>query len=278
MSAPIFAGDPAYPELISDLGEEAPGCIFVRGPSWSPAPRAVGIVGSRRASEAGRRWAYDLGVALAESGVAVVSGGALGIDGAAHAGALAGRGRTLVVLPSPVDDPVPRSHRGLFEEVLEKGGTLMSELDVLTPGDRTPFMQRNRIIAALSVVVVVVEASARSGTRYTIEAALRLRRGLLGKAWPASDPRGAGLRERVQQRVETVDEVISFVLEGPAEAPPDVDDDPLWAALEQPRTSDELARILALEGDAMTTLLFHAEMEGRAERVGGRWRRGARRR
>lgn len=266
-------GDPAYPAPLGDLGARAPAAVYLRGASWSPAPVAVGIVGARRASEGGRRWARALGGALARAGVAVISGGALGIDGAAHEGALAEGGRTLAILPSPVWDPVPRTHRPLFETILDRGGTLLSELDTPVSRDLRPFRERNRMIAALSDVVVIVEASARSGTRHTAAAARSMGRTLLGKRWPPSDPRGDGQRDGAYAAVASVEEVVARV-KGASSSGVVETTDPLWQALQRPLTTEALADALAVDDEELSTLLFQAELDGTVERAGGRWRRG----
>lgn len=288
-------GAPDYPKRLDGLGSSAPAQIFFRGPAWSPEPRAVGVVGSRRASEAGRAWAHALGARLAGAQVAVVSGGALGIDGAAHEGALLGRGRTCVVLPTPVDDPSPRTHVSLFAAILAAGGTLLSEYE--GPLGRHTFAARNRIIAALSDLVVVVEARARSGTRYTAEAARALERPLLIKRWPPGDLRGEGSRAFLALGAVPVDEPEEVLahLDAPASSSPPVgsfprapratsgvdglvslqavDPDPVFDALASPRTLEDLDGLLGVAPAELARRLLELELEGRAERVAGRWRR-----
>ena len=163
----------------------------------------MAIVGARQASEAGRRVARRLACDLAGAGVTVVSGGALGIDGEAHVGALEGGGATVVVLPTPVASPAPVRHLRLFEAILEAGGALVSEQ--LTPvRGKAPFQARNRIIAALGDVLILVEASGRSGTRHTIAAAEQLGRPVGVVPWPADHPLSVGGRSARQRGATTV--------------------------------------------------------------------------
>ena len=145
---------------------------------------AVAIVGARAATRAALERAHALGRHLAARGVHVVSGGALGVDGAAHRGALAGDGATTVVLGSGLDVLYPARHAPLFCEILARGGTLVG----MQPDGTQPlpgmFPQRNRLIAALADVVIVVEAELRSGSLSTVAAARGF--GRLVAAWPGS--------------------------------------------------------------------------------------------
>jgi DNA processing protein len=160
---------------------------------------AVAIVGARAATQVGMDRAHALAKHLAGRGISVISGGALGIDGAAHRGALAGGGHTAVVLGSGLDVPYPKRHVPMFARVLAAGGALVSLLPDDTLPRRSTFVQRNPLIAALADVVIVVEADVRSGSLSTAAAALRLGRVLT--AWPGSRgcdrllARGAGIIE-----------------------------------------------------------------------------------
>ena len=148
---------------------------------------AVAIVGARAASRIGMDRAHALARHLAATGTHVVSGGALGIDGAAHRGALAagpsGAGTT-VVLGSGLDRPYPDRHVPLFEAVLAAGGALVSQLDDDVEPRRATFVARNPLISALADAVIVVEAEAHSGSLHTAKAALK--QGRLLAAWPGS--------------------------------------------------------------------------------------------
>lgn len=169
------------PKRLQALGWVRP--VYLRGEPLRDGA-AVAIVGARAASRAALDRAHALGRHLAGQSVQVVSGGALGVDGAAHRGALAGRGGTTVVLGSGLDVLYPARHAPLFCEVLACGGTLAG----MQPDGTQPlpgmFPQRNRLIAALADVVIVVEAELRSGSMSTVAAARAL--GRLVAAWPGS--------------------------------------------------------------------------------------------
>jgi DNA processing protein len=157
--------------------------VYLRGAALSEGS-AVAIVGARAASATGMERAHRIARHLAGRGVCVVSGGALGIDGAAHRGALAAGGRTTVVLGGGVDVAYPRRHAPLFRAVLERGGSLVGLWPDGMQPRRGTFPQRNPLIAALADAVIVVEADVASGSLSTARAAREL--GRVVAAWPGS--------------------------------------------------------------------------------------------
>jgi len=157
-----------YPEKLR-LIQQPPLVLYVLGNL--KVDRAAAVIGSRKCSSYGRRIAYRLGKFLADRGVTVVSGLALGIDAKAHEGALSS-GNTVAVLGSGVDVVYPYSNRSLAARIVERGGALVSEFPLGTRPKREHFPRRNRIIAGLSDCVVVVEAMEKSGTFVTVNYAL----------------------------------------------------------------------------------------------------------
>lgn len=168
------------PKRLAALGWKR--AVRVRG-LLSEGP-AVAIVGARAATQIGMDRAHALAKHLAGRGVRVVSGGALGIDGAAHRGALAAGGATTVVLGSGLDVAYPARHAPMFAEVLATGGAMVSELADNEEPRRSTFVQRNKLIAALADCVLVIEAEVRSGSLSTARAAIEL--GRVVAAWPGS--------------------------------------------------------------------------------------------
>ncbi|HWW75155.1 MAG TPA: DNA-processing protein DprA, partial [Pyrinomonadaceae bacterium] len=164
--------DGAYPALLREI-PDPPVTLYVRG-RWRECLEApcVGVVGSRRCSTYGQNVALLLSRELAARGVTVVSGLARGIDAAAHRGALEAGGRTAAVLGTGLDEVYPRDHRRLAEEILEKGGVLVTQFPLGTPPVAENFPYRNRIISGLCLGVVVVEASENSGSLITARLAL----------------------------------------------------------------------------------------------------------
>ncbi|MGD1220400.1 MULTISPECIES: DNA-processing protein DprA [Streptomyces] len=192
----VCPGEPEWPAQLDDLGDARPTGLWVRGsPSlrmW--ALRSVAVVGARACTEYGAHMASCLGAGLAERGWVVVSGGAYGVDGAAHRGALGAGGATVAVLACGVDRPYPRGHATLITRIAEQG-LVVGELP---PGDhptQSRFLLRNRVIAALTRGTVVVEAAYRSGALVTARAAQRLGRFTMGVPGPATSGLSAGVHE-----------------------------------------------------------------------------------
>lgn len=164
----------AYPQVFREL-DNPPERIYTRGTFAIAEPPAVAIVGTRNATPYGIRVARSLATACAQAGICVVSGLARGIDGAAHEAALAVDGRTVAVLGTGPDVPYPPRHRRLQEEIAAKG-LLISEFPAGSTGHGGAFPQRNRLIAALARVTVIVEAPEKSGALHTAQFAAELSR------------------------------------------------------------------------------------------------------
>jgi len=168
--AVMLPGGPGFPTgLRSD--PDPPAVLFARGDPSVLDGRRVAIVGTRRCTRYGRDVAYDLGRDLASNGVRVVSGLALGVDGAAHRGALAGGAPPVAVVGSGLDVVYPSGHGTLWEQVATNG-LLLSEAPLGARPEPWRFPVRNRVIAALAEVVVVVESAEKGGSRHTVEAAM----------------------------------------------------------------------------------------------------------
>ena len=167
----ITALDPGYPAALG-AADPRPAVLFVAGDPAAMAGPCVAIVGTRRATGYGRACAAEIADELARGGVSVVSGLALGIDGQAHEAAVAAGGRSVAVLPSPLDRIYPPRHRGLAARLVASGGALVSELAPAHAPGKPDFARRNRVIAGLVRAVVVVEAPDRSGALLTAAAAI----------------------------------------------------------------------------------------------------------
>jgi DNA processing protein len=200
--------DSQYPEGLRHLACPPP-ALFVRGSEVAlpPAQRCVAVIGSRRCTELGRSMARELSAGLVGEGLVVVSGLALGIDAAAHEGALDAGGSTLAVLASAADCPTPHRNRGLAAEILEQGGWLVSERPPGATVRAWDFPRRNRLVAALVSVVVVVEAGLRSGTLSTVRHALDLGVEVAAVPGPATSPASAGAHELLRRGAHLVTRV-----------------------------------------------------------------------
>ncbi|POM24520.1 hypothetical protein BTM25_31490 [Actinomadura rubteroloni] len=189
----VCPGDPEWPTTLEDLGDERPYALWLRGPSdlRNGCLRSVAMVGARASTPYGTRIAAELAARLAEKDWTIVSGGAMGIDAAAHRGALAADGSTLAVLANGVDVPYPASHEGLFAELASRG-LLVSESPPGTTPRRSRFLVRNRVIAALTRGTVVVEAAWRSGALNTASWARRLGREVMAVPGPVTSGASEG--------------------------------------------------------------------------------------
>lgn len=170
--------DELYPTMLQEIGETAPPLLFFIGDPEVVWEDCVSIVGCRKASPYGRKVAMEFAGQLAELGLTIVSGMALGIDSCAHEGALAVGGKTAAVLGSGLDDIYPPQNLGLFRRICDRG-LVMSEFNPGTPPNKENFPRRNRIIAGLSKATVVVEAPIKSGSLITAGLAANLGREVL---------------------------------------------------------------------------------------------------
>jgi DNA processing protein len=234
-----------------------------------PAAPAIAIVGSRSATVPGCDRTRAMAAALAERGWAVVSGGAFGIDAAAHQGALEGGGETFAVLGCGADVVYPDRHASLFRRIAGQGG-LLSELPPGTQPRPGQFPARNRIIAALADVVLVVEAAIRSGALITARLARQAGQRML--AVPGTDGTD-GLINAGALAVTTV-ETLWDAIEGRGGAVTTASVPARHAALltalqEGPDSPGSLARRLGLSLPSVMGLLTEAELEGRVRRAGG---------
>jgi DNA processing protein len=187
---------PSFPPQLFDLDDRVPPVVFGVGErallDRFDRDGAVTIVGSRRATPYGLGVARELGHLLAAAGLVVVSGMAFGIDSAAHDGALEGGGTTLAVLGGGADVAYPPSKRGLHRRILRGGGAAISERPPGVRPEKWAFPARNRIMAAIAGMTVVVEGAEPSGSLITAEEVVRLNRGLGAVPGPVSSRTSAG--------------------------------------------------------------------------------------
>ncbi|MGB9181065.1 MAG: DNA-processing protein DprA [Pyrinomonadaceae bacterium] len=172
----LLLDDGVYPALLREI-YDPPITLYVKG-AWAECLEkpCVAMVGSRRCSTYGQNAATMLARDLAQRGVTIISGLARGIDAAAHKGALEAGGRTVAVMGTGLDQVYPRDHKKLAEEILEKGGALVSEFPLGTPPAPQNFPYRNRVISGLSLGVVLVEAAENSGSLITARMAMEQNR------------------------------------------------------------------------------------------------------
>ena len=190
LQAPGAAG---WPDRLADLGPHAPLCLWVRGDAEALARlgRSAALVGARAATPYGEHVAGTLASELVEAGVAVVSGGAYGVDGAAHRATLGAGGLTVAFVAGGADRVYPAAHANLFQRIAERGAVVSEVAPGGTP-TRWRFLQRNRLIAAVSGATVVVEAGWRSGSLNTAGHAAALGRPLGAVPGPVTSSTSEG--------------------------------------------------------------------------------------
>lgn len=193
----------SYPESLNALGETRPESLFILGDDAHLAPPAVAIVGTRDATPYGIRITRRIAGAFAEAGVSVVSGMARGIDAAAHRSALEAGGRTVAVLGTGIDVPYPAGHRDLHRTLAEKA-CVVSEYGPGVGAHRGTFPRRNRIIAGLAPVTIVIEAGTKSGALLTAGFAESLNRTVAAVPGPIDSPQSAGCNELIRDRAHVI--------------------------------------------------------------------------
>lgn len=281
---PVTPAHPLWPSRLDDLGPHAPLCIWVRGDVRALSrPVAVALVGARAATGYGEQTTATLAAELAAEGIAIVSGAAYGIDGAAHRAALALGGSTAAWLAGGVDRPYPAGHRDLLDRILANGGAVASDVPCGSASTKWRFLARNRLIAASADATVVVEAGWRSGSLNTAAHAAQLGRPVGAVPGPITSPASAGchrlLREYGAQCVTSTEEVRELL--GYVTAPPLFDTsrtdeltrvrDALSTRTERPVS--DLARRTGMAEAAVVTSLGLLALEGSAHRgPNGGWR------
>ncbi|QCP51883.1 DNA-protecting protein DprA [Trinickia violacea] len=208
-NAIVTLGDPAYPPALLTMPDPPP-LLYVKGRMELLHATSVAIVGSRNATPQGLEDATRFAQALSDAGLSVVSGLAQGIDGAAHRGALAGRGSTIAVIGTGADIVYPAIHHALAHQIAAEG-VMLSEWPLGTPARSAHFPQRNRLIAGLSSGVLIVEAALRSGSLITARLANEMGRDVFAIPGSIHAPLSRGCHRIIKdgaKLVETVEEVL----------------------------------------------------------------------
>jgi DNA processing protein len=276
----IRPGDGPFPARLAAIAD-APRSLRVAG-DLGAGRRRVAVVGSRASDDYGLRLARDLARGLAAAGVSVVSGGALGVDALAHAGALDAGGHTVAVLGSGLDERHPKTHRALFERILASGGALVSELDDAAPAAPWTFPRRNRIVSGMSDAVVVVRAGARSGALITASHARAQGVPVFAVPGDVDHPLSAGtvglLRSGARAAASAEDVLAALGIAAqralPIPVPPDLPEASraLLAALSgAPRHADEVARAAGLRAGPALAGLLGLELAGLCEQRPGHY-------
>lgn len=282
----LTLADTRYPAALLETADP-PTMLYVKGRLDRLGASLLAIVGSRNATTQGAIDARRFAEALATAGHTIVSGLALGIDAAAHEGALAADpagGSTVAVIGTGADVVYPASHRALAHRIAASG-CIVSELPLGTTANAHQFPRRNRIIAGLARGVLVVEAAARSGSLITARLAAEAGRDVFAMPGSIHSPLAKGCHQLIRQGAKLVDSVDDILGEWTPASRPSTDrtrvappDDPLASALGfEPVTADELTRRSGLAPARLSAVLLDLELAGRIARLpGGRFQRIAR--
>ena len=202
--------DAEYPSLLKEI-PNAPEMFYLLGKLPKDDIIKVAIVGTRKAGAAGRRFAKELAQKLTELGVIIVSGLAMGIDTAAHEGAVLAGGKTIAVLANGLDTIYPAQNENLAEKILEFGGAIISEYKPGTPSFQNQFLERNRIVSGLSIATIVIEAPERSGSIVTARLAAEQGRDVFIVPGSIDNPNYRGSHQLIRdgaRLVASIDDII----------------------------------------------------------------------
>ena len=290
-TAILTIADADYPEPLRHI-HDGPLVLYVRGDRSLLGREQIGIVGSRNATRAGLEHARSFAAALGQKGLLVTSGLALGVDGAAHAGALDAGFPTVAVIGNGVDKPYPYRHRTLSERIAGEG-VIVSEYPPGTSAKAGHFPRRNRIISGLSRGILVVEAGLKSGSLITARLALEQGREVFAIPGSVHNPLARGCHHLIRQGaklVETVDDICeelggwwtsqnegdssSVIMKRPA---PEGLDSREIAVLEalgyDPQSTDDLCSVTGLPADQLMQSLLLLELQGLVDSAPGGFQR-----
>ena len=292
--------DPEYPARLRDL-KRPPIGLYVLG-NADFRRESVAIVGTRKCDEYGRRNAFTLAAKLSRAGIIVISGGAKGIDTAAHQGALSVDGVTFAVFGTGLDKIYPKSNRDLFEKITQKGGALISEYAFGTHGTLWTFPDRNRIVTGLVDITVVVQSPEDGGAMITARDAKNLNREVRVIPGSINEPLNKGTNQLVNDGAKNIPDIDEFVAElvhefcdsdaqlklgldeislpepEATKIPPDLSDDEAKVysliQIQGNRTLDALVSESGLDLMTVNSALMMLESLGYVQALGGRYSLG----
>lgn len=272
----ITPADQDYPALLREI-PNPPTTLSLLGNFRDWHKPAVAIVGTRKATSYGLQAARELGRELASAGITVVSGLALGIDAEAHRGALEAHGNTVAVLGSGINMIYPATNRPLAEQIIAQGGAIVSEFPPDLAPERWTFPQRNRIIAGLSHVTLVVEAPEKSGALITAYLALEYNREVAALPGEITSLNSQGTNKLIKLGaaiIRSADDVLELL----GLAAPDSDalldksdkiENVIMQCLSSPQSKDEMLGLTQLPADTLNQKLSLLELKGAIKNNGG---------
>ncbi|MEY4981632.1 MAG: hypothetical protein RL174_970 [Actinomycetota bacterium] len=283
----IFEHEEVWPAGLLDLGVHRPRMLWCRGnrEALASARKSISVVGSRVCSSYGESTAHEMVSAVASAGVAVVSGGAYGIDAAAHRAALALGAPTIAILAGGLDALYPRGNTQLLNRIIAQGAVVSEVAPTVAPS-KWRFLQRNRLIAATSQCTLVVEAGHRSGARNTASHAASLQRQVFAVPGPINSPASQGCNLLIANKVAELIQSPSDLIEMAGFADFEVDNELAGlGALEtraldavgfSPTSTAEIAQLAGLTFSEVRFALANLKLAGLLIQQGSKWIRAGR--
>lgn len=278
----ISVNDPQYPHLLKEI-PDPPALLYIRGELLPQDKLSVAVVGAREYTYYGRQALEKLVPPLVESGITIVSGLALGIDGYAHREALkVNNARTIAVLPTGVDRVYPACHKNLAQEIINGRGAVISEFALGTPSLPSNFPVRNRIIAGMSLATLVIEASIKSGSFITAKAALDYNREVLsvpGSIFNNKSEGTNGLIKMGAKMVTSVDDIFDELNIDIIKQEDKVkqiiadsyEEEQILSVLDREEAEhvDKIAKLINIDISVINSTLVMMEMKGKVRNIGG---------
>lgn len=275
----LILPDKDYPRLLKEL-PDPPAVLFVKGKIFPEDEIALAVVGSRKYSNYGQRVSEDLVYKLAKNKLTIISGLALGIDAMAHKAALEANGRTLAILGCGLDQIYPVSNTRLADQILQKGGAIISEFPLGTVSYRSNFPIRNRIIAGMSLGTLVIEGAIDSGSLITAQAALTYNREVFAIPGEIYSETAAGPNRLIQMGAKMVleaDDILnelainerSLQKEAQIIIPDSTEEAVLLKLLTKPKLVDDIIRTTKMSPALVNSTLIMLEMKGMITNLGG---------
>lgn len=284
----ITVDDDAYPQPLRELADP-PLALWMRGNYQARDRIAVSVVGPRKPTASGHRQTRTLALGLARAGACVVSGLARGIDTVAHEGALAANGRTVAVIGSGFDHLYPSENADLANRIANGCGCVISEYPLGTKPSAGTFPRRNRLVAALGLATLVIEAGYRSGALITARLAGELGREVLALPGPVDRPEHVGSNRLIRDGATLITNLDDIIEEIPplatmaavADTEPSAEEHPRVQSLNErerqlyrllsddPRTVDDLQRVSSLPASAVSATLISLELRRLAQKAPG---------
>lgn len=278
----ITVADPHYPQFLLEVPDPPP-LLYAKGHTHLLNTPSIAVVGSRNASPQGEKNALDFSQALCQQGYTIVSGMALGIDGAAHRGALKANGATIAVVGTGLDIVYPARHRDLAHQIVQHG-LVISEFGLGTPSRAQNFPRRNRIISGLSLGCLVVEANVQSGSLITAKLAAEQGREVFAIPGSIHSPMSKGCHELIKQGAKLVDSLQDILQELDSHtslvtpenlATTSLEADPVLISMGfDPVSMETLVERTGLTSEHLSAMLLMLELENKvASLAGGRYQR-----